>query len=131
MADEDDEFTEYIEPVNHHAAQANHHHQASHPAQDPSKLSFDELFKQPQLNTTQSQPQTQTLSSYTQQHQVMGQLQWNPYGQPAHNYGGYNYGQGYNQQAHYVNQFAHNPYIGYAPHNNLHASYNMNFGSYW
>lgn len=29
-----------------------------------------------------------------------------------------------NQQPQYVNQFAHNPYIGYAPHNNLHASYN-------
>lgn len=35
-------------------------------------------------------------------------------------YGGYTHA-----QPQYVNQFAHNPYIGYAPHNNLHAAYNF------
>jgi hypothetical protein len=44
-----------------------------------------------------------------------------------HNNGQINYGNNNYHQPQYVNQFAHNPYIGYAPHNSLHASYNMNF----
>jgi hypothetical protein len=49
-----------------------------------------------------------------QHHQHHGQL----------NYGHNLYQQ--QQQQQYINQFAHNPYIGYAPHNSLHAAYNMN-----
>ena len=45
-----------------------------------------------------------------------------------HGYNGHsNYYNNFNMQPQYVNQFAHNPYIGYTPHNNLHAAYKMNF----
>ena len=43
------------------------------------------------------------------------------------NHGQMNYGYNAYNHPQYVNQLAHNPYIGYAPHNSLHAAYNMNF----
>ena len=127
---DDDEFTDYIDPVVNNAPQIVQNTQSHVQAKDPSKLSFDELFKQPQQP---AQPQPQTLPIYPNHQQ---QQQWGHQYPNAMNMNGYTYnsaGMGYNQHMYnhqnhpqYVNQFAHNPYIGYAPHNNLHAAYNMN-----
>ena len=79
-------------------------------------MSFDDLMKNPQVQTQNTQHQYQQHA-----HQ---QPQWNIYAQP-NNYGASPYQHGYAPQQQYVNQFAHNPYIGYTPHNPLHASYNF------
>lgn len=87
-------------------------------------------MKQPQLTTNHSQP-VQPAVNLNQQHQYYGYnqngFQGNLYNRVNPQYpNGYSHGQ-YPYQQPYVNQFAHNPYIGYTPHNQLHASYNMNF----
>jgi hypothetical protein len=102
------------------------HTQVTHQP-DPTKLSFDDLFKQSQQNSTnlQQHKQPQTLPSYPQQNFSWTGLQQNSMN--IHYNGQINYGNNNYHQPQYINQFAHNPYIGYAPHNSLHASYNMNF----
>lgn len=112
---------------NNHLQQHNHSHSHNNHSQseqkDPSKMSFDELLKTPQLCSSHSQQQSVPL--YSPQ-----QSQWGVYGAPQsysgfaanHHYSGYVQPQAYNQ-GQFVNQFAHNPYIGYAPRNNLHAAY--------
>lgn len=97
---------------------------------DISKMSFDELLKNPQISSSSSAQQQQQQPS-----------NWGMYGQSQlqNHFGNYGMTQQQNQycfmsqqqslypqqQQSYINQFAHNPYIGYAPHNNLHAAYNI------
>lgn len=84
-------------------------------------MSFDELMKNPQGQTQNTQHQSHPQTNYHHQQQ---HPQWNMYGQQQASFGNFGYQQGYIPQQQYTNQFAHNPYIGYAPHNPLHASYN-------
>lgn len=103
-------------------------HNKQTPQKDLSKMSFDELFKTPQLSSSASVGQ----ANFTQSNGN----NWGGYNQPIqgaqNNYGFNVTPQQYNHYSHiassqqpFVNQFSHNPYIGYAPHNNLHAAYNL------
>jgi hypothetical protein len=89
-------------------------------------LSFDELLKTPHLTPSASSNQPH----FPQNSNNWGNL--NQQFQNAQNNYGFNAASQYNQyssfgtqQQPFVNQFSHNPYIGYAPHNNLHAAYNL------
>jgi len=112
-------------------------------------MSFDDLLKgstqQTQQQHTQwNQPQWQAQNQWGNTHNINSQGQWGQQQQQHHQYqhthqhqhhfgSSASYGQQTNGQYHqsnfqngqFTNQFIHNPYIGYAPHNQLHAAHNL------
>jgi hypothetical protein len=107
---------------------------------DPSQMSFDELLKgsaQPQWNAP-----TNAANQWGPQSAPQQQQQYWQYGAPQQQWPQQQWGQQFqanvqqysaNGQQQFSNQFIHNPYIGYAPHNQLHAAHNLqpssnNFG---
>lgn len=77
--------------------------------------------------------QQQWQGQWGNNHNINNQPQWSQHQHQHHfgssaSYGLQTQGQNYQnnfQNGHFTNQFLHNPYIGYTPHNQLHAVHNL------